>query len=59
MKVCTKCLTLTGVNQLYCPNCRTLLTGRDKLDQHKMTTHKTGRLRTRPSKVYAGSIKMG
>jgi RNA polymerase subunit RPABC4/transcription elongation factor Spt4 len=59
MKVCSKCLTLTGVNQLYCTTCKTLLTGQDKLDQYHMTTHKTGRLRTRPSKVYAGSMKMG
>lgn len=57
MKTCNKCLTLNGVHQLYCPVCKTLLGGTDHLNQHQMTTHKTGRERTQPSKVYTSIAK--
>lgn len=59
MKVCSKCLSLNGVNQVYCPTCKTLLAGSETLNQHKITTHKSGRLRTQPSKVYTNKSMMG
>jgi len=52
MKVCTKCLTLSGPEQLYCPKCKTILSSSQNPEVQKMTTFKNGRLRTLPSKVY-------
>lgn len=59
MNVCSNCLTLNGVQHVYCPACKTLLLGADTLNQQS-TTYKSGRLRTKPSKVYTRVIhKMG
>ena len=52
MKVCSKCFTLNGLQQVYCPTCKTLLTSSGGPNQDQTTTYKSGRLRTKPSKVY-------
>lgn len=59
MQVCHKCLTLNGMNQTYCQTCKTILSQSDNILRHQAQTRKSGRLRTQPSKIYAGLAKLG